>query len=171
MGAAASSAKGMMVAGASAATANRYVDGDNGRISWLAQRLAAGDFNNPEGQRALRSQLPTQQGYDNQQLPRNYYYQQTFRHHNPRILSTTRNITTAELTLTDDYKEFIRAQIQNSIDRDTPFRSYRAEHWPERERRRVPFFNSPNSCFHTKITVAPDGMQYLAVPQMKKAMM
>lgn len=165
----ATAAAGTMVQGASAYSAHRYPNGTTGRTSWLAERMAAGEFDNVHGQRSLRSQTPTQNAYHNTHLPRHYYHQQTHRHKNPLVRSYTSVLTNAELVMTDDYKEFMRANIENTIDREVPFRSYRAEHWPDRERRRVPYFNNPNSCFHSSdIKVNQNALRERPYVQLKK---
>ena len=135
------SAANTMVAGAGAPNVEAHIPPE----SSLAQQ----HFNGTHAERLLRGQTATQQARDNSHLPRHFYYQQSHTRVPLPVRSTTTVMTSADMTLSDEYKEQIRANIENSIDRETPFRSYRAEHWPDRERRRVPFMNNPNSCFHS----------------------
>ncbi len=148
------------------ALGDHIADTDSAAQSTYNRRLKAGDFRNPIGQRYIRHQAPTQLAASNSNYAlRQYYYTQTPHRRNPPVRSVVPYFTDSTQRLGDNYKEFMRAQLYNALDRDVPFRSYRADWWPDRERRRVPFFNNPNSCFHgSDLKVGPNAFSGVNMP-------
>jgi hypothetical protein len=73
------------------------------------------------------------------------------------VISTAKNVfSTVPVHMSDEYKEFMRMQIQNTEWHEVPFRGVRAEFYPDRERRRTPFFNNPNSVFISSAIKIPE---------------
>lgn len=93
-------------------------------------------------------ELATQQAVWDEQLFRPYWYgREPFKRKNATpALSTTRNVMEdVSLRLTPEYKEWMRSRIEDTEFDDVPFRGERASRWAGRDRRRLPFFNHPNS--------------------------
>jgi hypothetical protein len=131
-------------------------EGDEGYYSWLQTRLDHGDFRGKVGRRQLQGRSNTQWATNNAQLLPSQFYQQDPTRQPLKVISTARNImSTVPVHMSDQYKEFIRMQIQNTEWHEVPFRGVRAEFYPDRERRRTPFFNNPNSVFISSAIKVP----------------
>lgn len=130
--------------------------GDSGYYSWLQVRLDHGDFRGPVGRAQLQGRTNTQWATNTVQLAPSQFYQQDPVRAPLKVISTARNIISeVPLHMSDEYKEFMRRQIQNSEWHEVPFRGIRAEFYPDRERRRTPFFNNPNSVFLSSAIKVP----------------
>lgn len=99
-------------------------------------------------QDAREGQLATQQAAWTREQFRPYWHgSRPFarRHAQPDRSTQTQILEDASLTLSDDYKRYMREQIADSEFDDIPFRGERAAYWSARERRRMPFVNNPGS--------------------------
>lgn len=99
-------------------------------------------------QRAAWGLQATQEAtWDREQFRPYYYGREPFKRRQAvPSLSTTRNIIEdVSLRLTDEYKERMRSNIENTEWDEVPFRGERASRWAGRDRRRLPFINHPNS--------------------------
>lgn len=63
----------------------------------------------------------------------------------PSLTTSRRVMEEQSLSLTNDYKETIRRNIEDTEWDDVPFRGERADQWAGRDRRRLPIINHPNS--------------------------
>lgn len=112
-------------------------------MSGNEQMRQAGFWQTWVGKRARADELPTQMPYNTAPLTPSVYYVQQPRAPLVDINGASSVLYDVNNQLTPDAKENMRRQMQNSLPRETAFRGVYAEHNPEREMRRMPFFNNP----------------------------
>jgi hypothetical protein len=131
-------------------------EGNEDNYTWLRVRQDHGDFRGKIGRRQLQGRSNTQWATNTAQLPPSQFYQQDPVRAPLKVISTAQNIlSTVPVHMSDEYKEFMRRQIQNTEWHEVPLRGIRAEFYPDRERRRTPFFNNPNSVFRASAIKVP----------------
>lgn len=81
--------------------------------------------------------------------------------------STSRKVAEDEsMRLTPQFKEMIRAHIEDTEWDDIPLRGERADRWAARDRRRVPIARNPNSVF-TSTWIAVDAFETPDMPRLR----
>lgn len=126
-----------------------------------------GFFRTPLGAKAVAVEAPTQMPYNHGPLLPSVYYVQHPRQARAdingasRVLYDARDNSVRENSwvLTPDGRENMRRQMQNSLPRETAFRGVYAEHNPEREFRRMPFFNNPDVDGTQALHVDPESIR------------
>jgi len=104
----------------------------------------------PDTKKAFTAGLDTQNAYwDKAPFQAQNHGKPPYAVRQPRpSISNTSNLVSEEYQVQpQDELEFRRQQIADAEPESIAFRGDRAEYWPDRERRRVPFFNHPNSGF------------------------
>lgn len=108
--------------------------------------------------KAAAGQLQTQQAYWTVELPRRQVHGTLpyARRHAVPDRRQTPILIASGMHLSDEYKEYMRALIQDTEPVVIPFSGYRAHYNPELQRRRLPIINHPDSCFATYRIPVPD---------------
>lgn len=121
----------------------------------------------PDVKKAFTGNLDTQNAYwDKAPFQAQHHGKPPYAVRQPRpSISNTSNLVGEEYQVqAQDELEFRRQQIADTEPESIAFRGDRAEYWPDRERRRVPRFNHPNSGF-TLLHVPPESKRVYPIVQ------